>query len=84
MRGGNWKTCSRPRRGRWRSRPPRGGGFIAIPDAAYPFKFRLGHPYGTEFIKVAASTRQFADVEKDFADLSGVAEALVSYTIVEK
>jgi hypothetical protein len=71
-------------------------------DASYPFKFRLGPPFGTEFIKVAASIRQFSDMENAFADLPGKAkdvltrdltvlqagaesaEALVSYTIVEK
>jgi hypothetical protein len=52
----------------------RGGSFVTIPDASYPFKFRLGPPYGTEFIKVAASTRQFADVESAFADLPGKAK----------
>jgi hypothetical protein len=43
-------------------------------DASYPFTFRLGPPFGTEFIKVAASTRQFADVESAFADLPGKAK----------
>ncbi|GAB4368500.1 MAG: hypothetical protein Kow009_05260 [Spirochaetales bacterium] len=85
----------------------KGGTMVTIPDAAYPFRFQLGPPYGAEFIKVVASTQQFADVEKAFSDLPGkakevmtrgltvlqkstgssaseVAEALVSYTIVEK
>ena len=45
----------------------------SIPDDHYPFRFELGAPYGTEFIKVIASTRQFADVEEAFSDL-GVAD----------
>ncbi len=97
-----------------------GGTVVTIPDASYPFRFQLGPPYGTEFIKVVASTEQFLDIEKAFSDLPGrakdvltrgltvlkregsgvsgtgvstsgvessgveIAEALLSYTIVEK
>jgi hypothetical protein len=40
-----------------------------IPDSRYPFTFVLGAPYGTEFIKVIASTVQFKEIEASFADL---------------
>jgi len=52
----------------------KGGAMVTIPDAAYPFKFQLGPPYGAEFIKVVASKRQFADIEKAFSDLPGKAK----------
>jgi hypothetical protein len=48
----------------------------SIPDDHYPFRFELGEPYGTEFIKVIASTRQFEDIEEAFSDL-GRAEGRV-------
>lgn len=50
-----------------------GGSFVRIPEAHDPFQFRLGPPFGAEFIKVAASTRQFADLEEAFSDLPGPA-----------
>jgi hypothetical protein len=56
----------------------RGGSFVTIPNSSYPFKFRLGPPYGTEFIKVAASTRQFADVEGAFAGIPGKAKEVLT------
>jgi hypothetical protein len=74
----------------------------SIPESNYGFAFRLGAPYGTEFIKVVASPSQFKDIESAFEDLGdvalkkiykalspkqkkeGVAEALFSYTIIEK
>ena len=40
-----------------------------IPDSRYPFAFVLGEPYGTEFIKVMASTVQFTDIEESFENL---------------
>mgnify|MGYP005838161493 CR=1 FL=1 len=52
----------------------KGGAMVTIPDATYPFKFQLGPPYGAEFIKVVASTRQFADMEKAFSKLPGKAK----------
>ena len=45
------------------------GKIYSIPDDHYPFRFELGAPYGTEFIKVIASTRQFEDIEEAFSDL---------------
>jgi hypothetical protein len=55
-----------------------GGSFLRIPEAHDPFQFRLGPPFGAEFIKVAASTRQFADVESAFADLQGSAREVMT------
>ena len=40
-----------------------------IPDSSYPFKFGLTQPYGTEFIKVIASTLQFKDIEASFQEI---------------
>ena len=56
----------------------KGGAMVTIPDATYPFKFQLGPPYGAEFIKVVASTRQFADIEKAFTDLPGKAKEVMT------
>jgi len=49
-----------------------------IPDASYPFTFDLGEPYGTEFIKVVASTTQFTDIEEAFTDMGTVTKGLVT------
>jgi len=48
-----------------------------IPDERYPFSFVLGEPYGTEFIKVIASTVQFADIEKSFENLGITSNSMV-------
>ncbi len=40
-----------------------------IPDDSYPFAFVLLAPYGTELIKVVASTAPFTDVQTAFADM---------------
>lgn len=40
-----------------------------IPDTRYPFRFVLGEPFGTEFVKLVASTLQFQDIEEDFQGL---------------
>ncbi|MBN2440104.1 MAG: DUF4384 domain-containing protein, partial [Spirochaetales bacterium] len=40
-----------------------------IPDESYGFAFVLGKPFGTEFIKIIASTTQFKDIEEAFASL---------------
>lgn len=42
---------------------------LEFPGARSPFQFRIVPPYGTEMIKVVASTRQFSSLEEDFADL---------------
>ncbi len=49
-----------------------------IPDSRYPFAFVLGEPYGTEFIKVMASTVQFTDIEESFEDLGTPSRGLAS------
>ncbi|HOV63651.1 MAG TPA: DUF4384 domain-containing protein, partial [Spirochaetia bacterium] len=45
------------------------GTLVTIPAPGDPFRFRLGAPYGTEFIKAVASTVPFEDREEDFSDL---------------
>ena len=55
-----------------------GGGFVRIPEEHYPFQFLLGEPYGTEFIKVVASSRPFADSESAFTELAGPAREVVT------
>lgn len=45
------------------------GASVAIPGPADPFDFKLGAPYGTEFIKTVASTEPFPSSEADFQDL---------------
>ncbi|MBN2875843.1 MAG: DUF4384 domain-containing protein [Spirochaetales bacterium] len=39
------------------------------PDASAPYAFLMEPPYGTEFIKVVASTVPFGDSKADFSDL---------------
>jgi len=55
---------------------------VQIPGPGYPFAFVLGPPYGTEFIKVIASTAQFKDVEESFKDLGKVNKGLMTRGIV--
>ncbi len=50
----------------------KGGSVLSIPDANYPFSFDLGAPFGTEFIKVVASTVQFRDMESAFSPIGNV------------
>ena len=49
-----------------------------IPDNRYPFTFDLGAPYGTEFIKIVASTVQFKDIESAFEAVGHASGELVS------
>ncbi len=42
---------------------------LQFPGKTSPFKFQLVPPFGTETIKVIASTRQFTDVSENFKDL---------------
>jgi TolB-like protein len=44
----------------------------SIPESYYGFVFRLGAPYGTEFIKVVASPSQFKEIEESFTDMGQV------------
>ncbi len=55
----------------------KGGAVLSIPDANYPFNFDLGSPYGTEFVKVVASTVQFKDIESAFAPIGNVKEGIL-------
>jgi hypothetical protein len=48
-----------------------------IPGEHYSFSFILGEPYGTEFVKVIASTVQFTDIEKSFENLGTTSLSLV-------
>ena len=52
-------------------RPLAAGAIVRIPGANDPFSFVLGPPFGTEFIKVVASTSPFSSTEEDFVDLEG-------------
>jgi len=49
-----------------------------IPDASYPFTFDLGAPFGTEFIKVVASTAPFTDRVEAFEDLGKAAQKVAT------
>jgi hypothetical protein len=49
----------------------------SIPDKNYPFKFSLGEPFGTEFIKVMASNVQFDDIEQSFSSLGTVTRGML-------
>jgi len=46
-----------------------GGQIVRLPGPTDPFRFRMGPPYGTEFIKALASTTPFQNKEADFTDL---------------
>lgn len=46
-----------------------GGQAVSLPGPGDPFRFLMGPPYGTEFIKALASTVPFQKGEKDFSDL---------------
>ncbi len=52
----------------------KGNKIYKIPDSSYPFTFDLGAPFGTEFIKVLASTVQFSGIEESF-EIIGKASA---------
>lgn len=47
------------------------GAEIRIPGPGDPFSFQMTPPFGTEFIKVVASTVPFAATEADFSELGG-------------
>ena len=46
------------------------GSLYQIPDAKYPFRFKLKEPFGTEIVKCIASTVQFDDIEQSFTPLT--------------
>ena len=54
------------------------GKAISIPGPGDPFHFRMGEPYGTEFIKAVASTEPFPSNETDFQDLGTDARGIIS------
>jgi hypothetical protein len=56
----------------------RNGSVYKIPDTRYPFRFVLSEPYGTEFVKLIASTVQFEDIEEDFQQLGTSSKELVT------
>lgn len=49
-----------------------------IPPQGASYRFQLGKPYGVEFIKVIASTRQFSDIEQAFTDLGPATRSLLT------
>ena len=53
------------------------GAIVRIPGTSDPFTFRMGPPFGTEFIKVVASTKPFSPDDKDFTDLEGDAKGVL-------
>lgn len=42
------------------------------------FKYKLGAPYGTEYVKAIASVTPFLTMEPDFSDLNGAAAAAIT------
>jgi hypothetical protein len=56
----------------------RSGRVYKIPDSRYPFRFVLGAPYGTEFIKLVASTVQFEDIEESFEELGASSRDVIT------
>jgi hypothetical protein len=50
----------------------------SIPDESYGFSFELTEPFGTEFIKVMASTEQFKDIEESFTSLGSSSSNMLS------
>jgi hypothetical protein len=77
-----------------------GNEVYSVPADPSAWSFSLGQPFGTEFIKVVASTMQFASIEESFVPLgknsrgvltrglpaagAGFKEAVTSFTIVPK
>jgi hypothetical protein len=54
------------------------GEIVRIPGMSDPFSFRMEAPYGTEFIKVIASTQAFVSDNADFADLGGDSRSVIT------
>lgn len=57
---------------------------IVIPGPSDAFRFRLGAPYGTEFIKAVASTEPFDTLESDFQNLGTDSRAVISRGLEQK
>jgi hypothetical protein len=54
------------------------GQTVRIPAPGDTFRFLMGPPFGTEFIKLVASTAPFARNEEDFADLGKDARGVIT------
>jgi predicted regulator of Ras-like GTPase activity (Roadblock/LC7/MglB family) len=54
------------------------GTAVRIPGQNDPFVFRMTPPFGTEFIKVVASTLPFAQTEADFSAIGGDARKSIT------
>lgn len=54
------------------------GEAMRFPGPADQFKYKLGAPYGIEYIKAIASIEPFATMEPDFSDLAGSAGSAIS------
>lgn len=54
------------------------GEALHFPDGTDGFKYLIGPPFGTEYIKAVASTVPFASMEPDFTDLSGTAVSAIT------
>jgi hypothetical protein len=54
------------------------GQLVRIPGSDSPFAFKMTPPFGTEFIKVIASTRKFDSTEEAFTTLNGNARELIT------
>jgi hypothetical protein len=54
------------------------GEIVRIPGTSDPFSFRMEAPYGTEFIKVVASTQAFMSNDADFTDLGGDSRTVIT------
>ena len=61
-----------------RGRMIKAGGIVRIPGTGYNFSFRLHAPFGTEFIKVVASTTPFALNEDSLTTLGANAAYVIS------
>ncbi len=62
----------------------RAGKIYSIPDEHYPFRFELGAPFGTEFIKVIASTLQFKEIEEAFSELGSAGSGVLTRGLAVK
>lgn len=54
------------------------GDIVRIPGELDKFAFKMGPPFGTEFIKVVASARSFSSDNVDFADLGGETRSVIA------
>ena len=55
---------------------------VSVPGRGDPFAFKLEAPFGTEFIKVVASSTPFAGIESDFEDAEEPARQYISKGLV--